>query len=378
MSSAARDDHMVVDAFTDRLLKDLFDALPFYLMLVDEEHNILLANEAISRDLGVKPEEVVGGYCPKVVHNMEEPYPGCPLEEAVQKGHCAVEKEIYNEDLGKWVKSVVYPTKLRTRDGKVIYIHMVFDITERKRAEEKLKEYASELERSNKLKDLFIDIMSHDLLNIVSIMRGLEELLIKRNAHLRKSKEFTAIAESTDRLISMIQNASKLAKLESMRSLTFEKNDLCEISRVVIATFSPLLEEKGIKIKLKCCTDTEAEVNPCIEEVFSNLISNAIKYSPENSEIELEILDEGEHLRIRVRDQGPGIPDEYKQEIFDRFRRLEKRRSGRGLGLAIVKRIVELHNGEVWVEDNSPRGSVFNVRIPRRRGGSDVRMHTGQ
>ncbi len=356
---------MTGSIFSDQLLKDLFDALPFYLMLVDEEHNILLANKAISRDLGVKPEDVVGGYCPKVVHNLEEPYPGCPLEEAVEKGHCAVEKEIYNEELGKWVKSVVYPTKLRTKEGKVIYIHMVFDITERKRAEEKLKEYASELERSNKLKDLFIDIMSHDLLNIVSIMRSMEELLLKRNASLKESREFMAIAENTERLITMIHNASKLAKLESLKNLTLEKHDLCEISRVVISTFTPLLEEKGIKIALKCCDNAIVEVNPCIEEVFSNLISNAIKYSPENTEIEVEIVDEGEHIRICVRDQGAGIPDEYKEEIFNRFRRLEGRRGGRGLGLAIVKRIVELHNGEVWVEDNSPRGSIFNVRIPR-------------
>ncbi len=352
--------------FSDPLLKKLFDALPFYIMLVDEEHNILLANRAISRDLGVVPEEVVGGYCPKVVHNMDEPYPGCPLEEAVEKGHCAVEKELFNEDFGRWVKSAVYPTDLVTEKGKVVYLHMVYDITERKLAEERLREYAAKLERSNQLKDLFIDIMSHDLLNMVSIIRSMEELLLKRCEYLRESREFMAIAESTERLISLINNASRLARLESQDSIDLKRLDLGEVSRVVISTFRPQLEEKGIEVRLRCCDNPVAEVNPCIEEVLSNLISNAIKFSPEGGEIGVEILDEGKHLCIKVVDSGPGVPDEYKEDIFNRFRRIGGRSSGRGLGLAIVRRIVELHSGEVWVEDNSPHGAVFCVRIPKR------------
>ncbi|NOZ59264.1 MAG: PAS domain-containing sensor histidine kinase [Euryarchaeota archaeon] len=352
--------------FSDPLLKKLFDALPFYMMLVDEEHNILLANRAISRDLGVVPEKVVGGYCPKVVHNMDEPYPGCPLEEAVEMGHRTVEKELYNEDFGRWVKSAVYPTELRTEEGKVVYVHMVFDITERKRAEERLREYAAKLERSNKLKDLFIDIMTHDLLNMISIMRSMEELLLKRCESLRESREFGAITESTERLISLIQNASKLARLESLESISLEQRDLCELARVVVSTMKPQIEERRVRVVLRCCENAVAEVNPCIEEVFSNLISNAVKFSPEGAEVAVELVDEGEHLRICVRDSGPGVPDEYKEEIFNRFRRLEGKGSGRGLGLAIVRRIVELHSGEVWVEDNTPRGAVFNVRIPRR------------
>ncbi|WP_456475533.1 ATP-binding protein [Candidatus Pyrohabitans sp.] len=358
----------MLDMTTKINLQELLDALPFYVMLVDEEHNILLVNRAISRELGVEPEKVIGGYCPKVVHGLEEPYPGCPLEEAVEKGHCTVEKELFNEEFGRWVKSAVYPTRFKTKEGRRIYFHMVYDITERKLAEEQVQKYAKELERSNQLKDLFIDIMAHDLLNIVSIMSSMEELLLKRQSALEESREFMVITGSTERLISMIKNASKLAKLESVEKLELEEQDLCEIVKVVISTFKPMLDEKELKVELTCDGSSIANVNPCIEDVFSNLLSNAIKYSPEKSKITVEILDEGESLKICVRDRGEGVPDEYKDEIFSRFRRLEKRgAAGRGLGLAIVKRIVELHSGEVWVEDNPGGGSIFNVRIPKNK-----------
>ncbi len=117
---------------------EILDALPFYTLLVDETHHILLANKAVRRDLGLDPEQIVGGYCPKVVHGLDGPFPGCPLEEAVEKGH-AVERELFDPDSGWWMKAAVYPTELRTQEGRAIFFHMVHDITERKRAEEELQ-----------------------------------------------------------------------------------------------------------------------------------------------------------------------------------------------------------------------------------------------
>lgn len=108
------------------------------------------------------------------------------------------------------------------------------------------------------------------------------------------------------------------------------------------------------------------KVNPIFINVIENLLDNAIKYSPENSEVIIESKVLNDKVRIYVKDFGIGIPDEYKKRIFERFERGSKLGiKGTGLGLAIVKRIVELHNGKVWVEDNKPKGSVFIVEIPR-------------
>jgi PAS domain S-box-containing protein len=116
----------------------LLDVFPFYVMLVDAEHKILLANKAIRRDLGLDPQKIIGGYCPKVVHGIEDPYPGCPLEEALERGQ-SVEREFFNPETGRWVSSAIYPTGQHTREGKEIFVHFVSNISERKLAEEKVR-----------------------------------------------------------------------------------------------------------------------------------------------------------------------------------------------------------------------------------------------
>jgi len=112
-----------------------------------------------------------------------------------------------------------------------------------------------------------------------------------------------------------------------------------------------------------------ADVNPLIGDVIANFITNAIKYGPADSEIVVAIKKENSNYRISVADKGEGIEDKYKAAIFNRFTRLEKGAiKGSGLGLAIVKKIVELHSGRVWVENNSPKGSVFLVEVPQKLG----------
>lgn len=119
-------------------LQMLLDVMPFYVMLVDAEHKILLANKALRRDLGLDPEKIIGGYCPKVVHGMEEPYPGCPLEQSLEEGR-SVEREFFNAENGGWVSSAIYPTGKHTKEGKEIFVHFVSDITERKKAGEEVR-----------------------------------------------------------------------------------------------------------------------------------------------------------------------------------------------------------------------------------------------
>jgi PAS domain S-box-containing protein len=117
----------------------ILDSLPFYVMLIDERHHILLANKAVRDQLQVSPEEILGQYCPKAIHGLKGPFPGCPLEDSLTTGG-AVERELYDERYGRWVNSAVYPTDLKTRDGKTVYYHMTYDITDRKQAEERHKE----------------------------------------------------------------------------------------------------------------------------------------------------------------------------------------------------------------------------------------------
>ena len=120
-------------------LLSLLNEFPVYVMLVDEDHRILLVNEAVRQDLGLSPDQIVGGYCPQVVHGLDGPFPGCPLEEALRKGH-AIEREFVDPASGRWLEGVIYPTQYRTEDDRDVFYHMVRDITEKKQAQEALRE----------------------------------------------------------------------------------------------------------------------------------------------------------------------------------------------------------------------------------------------
>jgi len=110
-------------------LRAVLDAIPFYVLLVDRDHRIQLANKTMLSILNLSPGEEIGLFCPRAVHGIDSPYPGCPLEEAVLAG-AAVDKEMYNEQLGRWFESGAYPTNYLTEDGRRVYLHMVRDITE--------------------------------------------------------------------------------------------------------------------------------------------------------------------------------------------------------------------------------------------------------
>ncbi|WP_094227621.1 GAF domain-containing sensor histidine kinase [Methanolobus psychrotolerans] len=231
----------------------------------------------------------------------------------------------------------------------------------RKQTEENLKKYARELEDANYLKVLFTDILTHDLLNPANIIRGFTEELIILEDEESKKNLLDRIHKNNEKLIYMIESASKFIKLESIEDIRFEEQDFVPILDKVVRNFGPELKKKDIELDFKSARECPSLINPLIEEVFLNLLSNAIKYSPPKGKITINISDIGDKWKIMVSDVGPGISNEDKAMIFERFRRADKGSvKGSGLGLAIVKRIVELHNGEAGVDSNPlGRGSIF-------------------
>ena len=233
-----------------------------------------------------------------------------------------------------------------------------------KRSDEALKKYSKELEHSNRLKDLFIDIMGHDLLKPAEIASLSAEFMLDKEKDPDKTKILQNILQSQVRIIDMIENASILAKLESGERLEYKKCDLDDILRSAAEELTYSAIEKGMQIKINADGETPSLVNPLIHDVFSNILGNAVKYGPSGSEVTAEITNNNGCWRISVADRGPGIPDEHKEAIFDRFKRLEKGAvKGSGLGLAIVKKVVEAHEGRCWVEDRPGGGSIFYVDL---------------
>jgi PAS domain S-box-containing protein len=144
-------------------LREFMDTLPFSVLLVDEDHIILEANRTVKDVFDLEPEKIVGGYCPKVIHDSDEPDTRCPLEEAARE-HKAIEREFYEPRQDKWILSGVYPTGLKNDENKKIFIHTAIDITDRRMAEEALRHSESNY------REIFN--AANDAIFIVDIMTG--------------------------------------------------------------------------------------------------------------------------------------------------------------------------------------------------------------
>jgi PAS domain S-box-containing protein len=247
-------------------------------------------------------------------------------------------------------------------DGKVEGVGVVaslLDIT-------KLKRLLEELEETNRYKNLFLDILRHDLLNPAGVIDNYVDLMLE-DAREGEKEDLLAMKRAVKKILGIIDDAAKLARLEKIK-LEFKDIDLDSVIREVIEDLRPMLEKAGMQVEYASRGSLPIRASPLLYDVFANLLSNAIKYARDGRRVVIEVEDEGENYIIRVKDFGEGVADEFKESIFERFKRKEKRGvKGTGLGLAIVKRIVEMHSGRVWVEDNSPRGAVFVVMLPKHR-----------
>lgn len=246
-------------------------------------------------------------------------------------------------------------------------ICVVRDTTNRKEAEKQLQQYAENLRSLNDMKDLFTDIMRHDLLNPAGVAKGFASVLMQNEADPNKMHKLKLIDDNITRLIDMIESAAQFAKLEDIDNLEFRNMDLRMILYEVASTFKVQMEAKSMDLELRLDRTYPAMANPMIDGVFVNFISNAIKYAPSGSSITIEVEDLPDEWKVKVIDCGDGIPDADKELVFDRFKRLSQKKKGvkgTGLGLAIVRRIVDLHGGRVGVEDNpAGKGSVFWAAI---------------
>ncbi|AKB84430.1 PAS domain-containing sensor histidine kinase [Methanococcoides methylutens] len=247
------------------------------------------------------------------------------------------------------------------------YVCSYRDITMRKKAESDLQEYAWELEHSNELKDLFTDIIRHDLMNPAGLVKGFVEILLRREFDPDTTEKLRAIKRNNGKLIDMIESASKLSRLEAISVLEFKEMDVGAIVKLAIQSLGKQFRSKNIVLEDNATGKYNAKTSPVLEEVFVNLLSNTIKYSPEGSRVIVDILDNGDEWKVTVTDSGEGVADEDKPFVFERFKRATKASvKGTGLGLAIVKRIIDLHGGEVGVEDNpGGQGSVFWVTVKK-------------
>lgn len=235
-----------------------------------------------------------------------------------------------------------------------------------------LAEANEELADLNQDKDAFLAVLTHDMRTPLTSIKGYASILrdrdLGRGQQIHISK---IILRSEENLLEIVNNILDIEKLQSGTPVSLERNefDLALLVKSAAEPLESLAMEKNITL---CYDEVPSPVmvtadEKKIQRVMTNLISNAIKYTPEGGKITVGSRLKGSHALFEVVDTGYGIPEDELPHIFDRFRRVKRHQKiavGTGLGLAIVKSLVAAHDGEISVISKEEVGSTFTVKLP--------------
>jgi Na+/proline symporter/signal transduction histidine kinase len=239
---------------------------------------------------------------------------------------------------------------------------------------EQLQTANNQLLLTDKLKDDFLSTVTHEIRTPLTAIKALSEILYDNTElELEEKQHFlNTIIKETDRLSRLINQVLDLEKLESGKvNVVKEYINLNEIIDEVVESIAQLAKEKGIKIN-KSLADNLPDFQGDRDRLFQvmvNLLSNAIKFTTEGTgQIKIVADYINDNLQVNVIDDGSGISTKYQEVIFEKFYQAHdqtvKKPQGSGLGLAISKKIIELHDGKIWVESEEKKGSKFSFTIP--------------
>jgi PAS domain S-box-containing protein len=367
------------------------------ILLVDQDGQIITANQKFYQILGYEKEEVVGVNFKDFIDDDEK---------ITHRFRRKSDKKNLNDE---YVFEVNYKTKSRELVPVKISLSVVFDkskemigvvivaqdvriikmleseIDHKQKTEKDLLESNKKLKEVDKIKTDFISMISHELRTPLTSILGFAKIVKKRLKNLKKREEFSErgwegieasvenlsiIIEEGERLGNLINDVLDIAKMDAGKTnWKFKRLKIGDIiERAFDVTFA-IIQEKGLH-GVKSIQENLPEIEGDFDrllQVFINLISNAVKFT-DTGAIQCHAVLKDNLIEVRIMDQGIGIDIEDRESIFDKFKQvgdtLTNRPKGTGLGLPISRQIVEYHGGKIWVESELGKGSIFIFTLP--------------
>lgn len=367
------------------LLGEVIDTSNFYIALCDKEQDIIsfpLWVDEIDDNPGPQPKgkgmteyvintgepiflnknglsELMSSGKITLLGTLSEQWLGCPLK---------VDDEVIGivcvqsyQDANRYSRNDINILKyLSDQIASAIYYRNAQDMISE--SEVKYRHLSEKLEDANHLKELLLDVITHDLKNPVAVISGMAEA---GSSDEPDNEILQLIKDSSDSLLQVVSNVNALTRVALEDEIDKIEIDLVGIMVKVKDEFSSLIENSGMTIEYNFPDQLSVKANPIIIQVFKNYISNAVKYARKGKKIVVNGEQKENQITLEFIDFGDSIPEEEYVNIFQRSYQIKKENGpGAGIGLAIVKRIAEAHNGEAGVYANKPTGNVFYLKIP--------------
>jgi signal transduction histidine kinase len=345
-------------------LDALLDSAADGILILNPDHTISRCNPAMVRMLGMSFEEVYGATHEAIIR-LAKPISGPTLEEAEIGGWpltpnatLYVEGELQRKERSPLSVGITY-SALKSPDGHLLnIIATVRDITHFREAEE--------------IKSTFISVISHELKTPVALIKGYVSTLRREDAIWDREiveDSLEVIEEESDRLTELIENLLDASRLQAgALKIHLSEVDLEALTVQTAGRFRTQTERHTIKLDFPSNFPVILGDENRLEQVLSNLISNAIKYSTEGGEILITGQVRPQQVIVCVSDQGPGIAPGDIPHVFDRFYRstdASRTTKGAGLGLYLARAVVEAHGGRIWIDPRPGSGARICLSLPR-------------
>lgn len=352
-------------------LRIILNSIGDGVVVMDIHRRIILLNRSTEEISGYSRKELLGQNYSQILRLMSE--------NKEKTGYINFISEIYDKGVvstghdngyilkrdGEKIPVSFSASPIKNMSGKVIGSVVVFRDTSKEK----------EIDR---MKTEFVSVASHQLRTPLTGIKWYTELLgSEGNENLSNEQRvfIKNIEENADRMIDLVNDLLDVSRIDMGKKFSIEKEsvNLIQLLKDVIIQLSQYAKVKDIRIEIldKLPNQVNILADPKkISQVFYNILSNAVKYSPEKSIVKVKVEDKNGSIIFSAEDNGVGIPESEKNKIFTKFFRAKNVSNGSydgtGLGLYIVKAIVEGHNGKVWFESRDGEGTTFYVELPKQ------------
>ena len=319
-------------------------------LMADAEGNILIVNPAAEKLFCFEEKTAIG-------HPLIETIPDHEISDTLQSCLKSREQQAAQiESRGRLLRVIASPILDNGASGALLIFQ---DLTE--------------VRRFQTMRQEFVGNVSHELKTPLASMKAVLETLNEGAIDdCQTAKNFLAMMGSeVERMTQLVRELAELSRIETgQNKLEMAPADLNSVIEQAITKLKPQSERKQINILRQC--DRTLAVIPVeeerIEQVLTNLLHNAIKFTSAGGNIIISAKSEADGVLVAVEDTGVGIPADDLPHVFERFYKADKARSseGTGLGLAIAKHIIQAHDGEIWATSEEGRGSTFSFRLPTK------------
>ena len=339
-------------------LEQVIESVYSGLMLVDREGRVIQMNAFAREMFDVANTAALGGNYKEII---EDPKARGLIERILECSEDFTEEITINSHAGKKIYQA-QATIVREETGRAGTVIIFNDITDIRNIE--------------RMKTAFVSTVSHELKSPLTSIKGfISTLLTDEDGYYDRDTVrgfYQIIDRECERLIRMINDLLNVSRIEAGHALELypEPVDLLPLIQKVMTVQKSYTEKHQINIDVDDDLPIIVADEDKIDQILTNLISNAIKYSPMGGEITVSAHRDGKGVMFAVKDQGIGIPTEHLPRVFEHFHRVDNRNTrqvgGTGIGLTIAKHLVEAHGGRIWVESDPGKGSTFWFTLPER------------